>query len=92
MPNLSSYIENANHVRASNCVVVKLLTYGTNDPGFETGLTETVPAILAYSATVETERDLAQSYDKSPFANRKFENQLTTQDATKNLHYTMIAE
>ena len=32
----------------------------------------------------ENEGDLTQSYDKNPYTNRKFENQLTTQNATKN--------
>ena len=33
--------------------------------------------------------DLTQSYDKTPYTNRKFENQKTTHtDATKNVDYT----
>ena len=32
------------------------------------------------------------SYDKTPFTNRKFENQRTTLNATKNFDYTTIAD
>ena len=38
----------------------------------------------------EKEGYLAQPYDKNPFTNRKFENQWTTQNATKNLDYTAV--
>ena len=35
------------------------------------------------------EGDLTQSYDKTPYTNRKFENQRTTHtNATKNFDYT----
>ena len=41
----------------------------------------------------EKEGDLAQSYDKTPYTNRKFENQRTTHtNATKNFDYTTIAD
>ena len=37
----------------------------------------------------EKEGDLTQSYDKTPYTNRKFENQRTTHtNATKNFDYT----
>ena len=37
--------------------------------------------------------DLTQSYDKTPYTNRKFENQRTTHiNATKNFDYTTIAD
>ena len=39
----------------------------------------------------EKEGDLTQSYDKTPYTNRKFENQRTTHtNATKNFDYTTI--
>ena len=41
----------------------------------------------------EKEGDLTQSYDKTPYTNRKFENQRTTHtNATKNFDYTTIAD
>ena len=41
----------------------------------------------------EKEGDLTQSYDKTPYTNRKFENQKTTHtNATKNFDYTTIAD
>ena len=41
----------------------------------------------------EKEGDLTQSYDKTPYTNRKFENQRTTRtNATKNFDYTTIAD
>ena len=41
----------------------------------------------------EKEGDLTQSYDKTPYTNRKFENQRTTYtNATKNFDYTTIAD
>ena len=41
----------------------------------------------------EKEGDLTQSYDKTPYINRKFENQRTTHtNATKNFDYTTIAD
>ena len=43
--------------------------------------------------TREKEGDLTQSYDKTPYTNRKFENQRTTHtNATKNFDYTTIAD
>ena len=35
--------------------------------------------------------DLTQFYDKTPYTNRKFEKQWTTQKATKNFDYIAIA-
>ena len=41
----------------------------------------------------EKEGDLTQSYDKTPYTNRKYENQRTTHtNATKNFDYTTIAD
>ena len=40
----------------------------------------------------EKEGDLTQSYDKTPYTNRKLENQRTTHNATKNFDYTTIAD
>ena len=41
----------------------------------------------------EKEGDLTQSYDKTPYTNRTFENQRTTHtNATKNFDYTTIAD
>ena len=41
----------------------------------------------------EKEGDLTQSYDKTFYTNRKFENQRTTHtNATKNFDYTTIAD
>ena len=40
----------------------------------------------------EKEGDLTQSYDGSPYTNRKFNNQLTTQKRHKNFDYTTIAD
>ena len=41
----------------------------------------------------EKEGDLTQSYDKTPYTNRKFENQRKTHtNATKNFDYTTIAD
>ena len=41
----------------------------------------------------EKEGDLTQSYDRTPYTNRKFENQRTTHtNATKNFDYTTIAD
>ena len=41
----------------------------------------------------EKEGDLTQSYDKTPYTNRKFENQRTTHtNATKNFDYITIAD
>ena len=40
----------------------------------------------------EKEGDLTQSYDKTPYTNRKFENQRTTHtNATKNIHKITIS-
>ena len=36
--------------------------------------------------------DLTQSYDKSPYTNRKFENQRTTDKRHQNFDYTTIAD
>ena len=50
---------------------------------------------LIYINFVEREKegDLTQSYDKTPYTNRKFENQRTTHtNATKNFDYTTIAD
>ena len=49
-----------------------------------------VPLGLEYREKVG---DLTQSYDKTPYTNRKFENQRTTHtNATKNFDYTTIAD
>ena len=41
---------------------------------------------------IETEGDLTRSYDKNPYTNNKFENQLTTQKRHQNFDYTTIAD
>ena len=47
----------------------------------------------SYHLWREKEGDLTQSYDKTPYTNRKFENQRTTHtNATKNFDYTTIAD
>ena len=40
----------------------------------------------------EKEADLTQSYDNNPYTNRKFKNQWTNKNATKNFDYTTIAD
>ena len=40
----------------------------------------------------EKEGDLTQSYDKTPYTNRKFENQRTTHKRHQNFDYTTIAD
>ena len=40
----------------------------------------------------EKERDLTQSYDKTPYTNRKFENQRTTLKRHQNFDYPTIAD
>ena len=45
-----------------------------------------------YPEQREKEGDLTQSYDKTPYTNKKFENQRITQKATKNFDYTTIAD
>ena len=51
-----------------------------------------VPSMLHFDER-EKEGDLTQSYDKTPYTNRKFENQRTTHtNATKNFDYTTIAD
>ena len=53
-----------------------------------------IPACYFYDLSErEKEGDLTQSYDKTPYTNRKFENQRTTHtNATKNFDYTTIAD
>ena len=41
--------------------------------------------MLIVNAKREKERDLTQSYDKSPYNNGKFNNQVTTQNRHKKL-------
>ena len=41
---------------------------------------------------IEKEGDLTQSYDKTPYTNRKFENQRTTHKRHQNFDYTTIAD
>ena len=49
--------------------------------------------IICINLQGEKEGDLTQSYDKTPYTNRKFENQRTTHtNATKNFDYTTIAD
>ena len=48
--------------------------------------------ISSYFKLIEKEQDLTQSYDDSPYTNRKFNDQLTTQNAVKNVDYTTIAD
>ena len=49
--------------------------------------------VLITGLSREKEGDLTQSYDKTPYTNRKFENQRTTHtNATKNFDYTTIAD
>ena len=51
--------------------------------------------LIWYSNLIQREKegDLTQSYDKTPYTNRKFENQRTTHtNATKNFDYTTIAD
>ena len=45
-----------------------------------------------YRTSVEKEGYLTQSYDRSPHANRKFNNQLTTKTPPKSSDYTTIAD
>ena len=40
----------------------------------------------------EKEGDLTQSYDKTPYTNRKFKNQRTTHKSHQNFDYTTIAD
>ena len=50
-------------------------------------------AVFDYAVNGEKEGDPTQSYDKTPYTNRKFENQRTTHtNATKNFDYTTIAD
>ena len=49
--------------------------------------------LVQYFVFREKVGDLTQSYDKTPYTNRKFENQRTTHtNATKNFDYTTIAD
>ena len=49
--------------------------------------------VFVFHITREKEGDLTQSYDKTPYTNRKFDNQRTTHtNATKNFDYTTIAD
>ena len=54
-------------------------------PGVRAGVYRKDYSELVYFATVVTERDLTQSYDKNPFTNRKFKNQVTTQKRHQKL-------
>ena len=52
-----------------------------------------MPFVYDHTLRGEKEGDLTQSYDKTPYTNRKFENQRTTHtNATKNFDYTTIAD
>ena len=57
---------------------------------------EVYPSLFNQSKSLlqrEKEGDLTQSYNKTPYTNRKFENQRTTHtNATKNFDYTTIAD
>ena len=46
----------------------------------------------AFKIRGEEKRDLTQSYDKSPYTNRKFNNQLTTQKRHQNFDYSTIVD
>ena len=49
--------------------------------------------LFSFAFGREKEGDLTQSYDKTPYTNRKFENQRTTHtNATKNFDYITIAD
>ena len=76
-------------IESHACLYLRLYKTPTREKALSFKRHETCPVYTRR----EKEGDLTQSYDKTPYTNRKFENQRTTHTyATKNFDYTTIAD